>query len=392
MSFIKKCYSLIELFLNEEKKELALNRKAVQQYLFKYIKITSLSLTLSVTFVILMVTTILPIFNYLAVPYLAPLLVGSVFNLLTIFVLKKRPHLSLFFYYCFFTLVFICSVFVIIYADKFITTPIMYCLAILVFASFALDKCIRVFSYIIIITILSTFFIYIFGYPSINSAHSIISISSSSLIACMFALSIRRTILKMLEIERVTKLERNIDSLTTLPNRRTLFESIIEAEKELKRPYTGAIMLDIDHFKIFNDSYGHQKGDNVLKQIGCFLKDFAFDFDFSAFRYGGEEFLLLSDKYDENQLKDMANRIVGSASQLKIPFLAVQNKILTFSAGYAVRSDEINYEKLISKADEALYYSKTSGRNKATGYSDIHHSQKPQRKRSLRNTDRELSE
>ena len=131
-------------------------------------------------------------------------------------------------------------------------------------------------------------------------------------------------------------------------------------------------MMDIDNFKTYNDTYGHQAGDKVLRQIGCFLRDYGVDFKFDVFRYGGEEFLAMTREQDEIILDTLAENLVKTIRALKIPYKVSLPKIVTISAGYSFlhKTSDKHYEKLIQQADAALYTAKNSGRNQAARYTE----------------------
>jgi len=158
-----------------------------------------------------------------------------------------------------------------------------------------------------------------------------------------------------------------IDSLTGLYNRMHFNETI---QKEWKRTYrygrpVSFIMLDIDHFKKVNDTYGHLSGDVVLKIVAKIIKEKTRDSDFVA-RYGGEEFAII---LTETPLKDgivVAEKIRQAieSKTIKIPNNASVK--VTVSCGIATVEPQTvkNAEELIDKADKALYKAKKDGRNK----------------------------
>lgn len=162
----------------------------------------------------------------------------------------------------------------------------------------------------------------------------------------------------------------NIDSLTGLYNRRfldeqvdVLWETAIRDEEKL-----AVYMLDFDHFKKFNDIYGHQAGDLALKKVAKQLnKSFMKSTDFVA-RYGGEEFIIITVGMNENRVQKYAKTIVQRIRDLKIPHQESETGFLTVSLGYFITSPNVNEnpQLAINQADKALYKSKKSGRNVAT--------------------------
>jgi len=163
-----------------------------------------------------------------------------------------------------------------------------------------------------------------------------------------------------------------IDPLTETSNRRALFNHMDYQEKLFKRYGTNfsMIMLDIDYFKKINDKYGHQTGDRILKEIADKIKVVIRDSDI-VFRYGGEEFAVILSQSDEPDAFEIAERIRKKVKNtIKLPD---KNDIVTISSGCASFSslETRTIDKLISSADNALYYAKRNGRNKSINASDL---------------------
>ena len=162
--------------------------------------------------------------------------------------------------------------------------------------------------------------------------------------------------------------EKNMrDGLTGVYNRRFLDTKIQEEfsrHKRYERPFS-LIMCDIDHFKNVNDTYGHQCGDIVIKQISAKIGSMLRDTDFLA-RYGGEEFCCLLPEANLDEAFNLAERLRQAIEQDDIDFDGQPLKI-TVSFGVAYMHDEIeSAESLLQKADGALYAAKESGRNRVT--------------------------
>ncbi|MFA5460820.1 MAG: diguanylate cyclase [Sulfurimonas sp.] len=159
------------------------------------------------------------------------------------------------------------------------------------------------------------------------------------------------------------------DSLTSLHNRR-YFNMVYEREiKRAKRDcrYITFMMLDIDYFKQFNDTYGHIRGDAALKSVANVFKGLLKRPGDFAFRLGGEEFgILLTDTSEINSTTIAAN-ICSAVRELKIEHKGSKiDKFLTISIGVSccIADSALDEEVLISKADEMLYSAKESGRNR----------------------------
>ncbi len=157
------------------------------------------------------------------------------------------------------------------------------------------------------------------------------------------------------------------DELTQLYNRRffntKIEEEIIKAKKE--NTYFSLLILDVDFFKEYNDTYGHQKGDEALKEIAIILKKDTSRSNDYAFRLGGEEFGIIT-TLDKVRVIEFAQHIKDKIEQLQIEHISsCIGKYLTISIGITSRkgADIINSESLYKQADDALYKSKGNGRN-----------------------------
>ena len=160
-----------------------------------------------------------------------------------------------------------------------------------------------------------------------------------------------------------------VDGLTNIPNRRT-FDQFIQDEwkrcQRLKQKICLA-MVDLDDFKLLNDTYGHQSGDECLIRVGAILKDFGNRPTDICARYGGEEFVLVWGNTSLAEAKRLSNRLLEQISTLNIPNINSSTaKHLTASIGLAEMIPGKNNEidELISKADSMLFRAKKNGRNK----------------------------
>ncbi|NLN83959.1 MAG: GGDEF domain-containing protein [Firmicutes bacterium] len=167
--------------------------------------------------------------------------------------------------------------------------------------------------------------------------------------------------LESFEARRQLIIEKETDVLTGLFNRRKLFETLIDLEAGRAEKPTGIMMIDIDFFKGFNDSYGHLAGDRHLSNLGETLGKYSQNFKLKFFRYGGEEFLGLAYGYDAKELYSIAEGLRISMQNTK-----TDGHSTTVSIGAAHCGDEQvrNYENIIDRADKAAYAAKDAGRNK----------------------------
>ncbi len=152
-----------------------------------------------------------------------------------------------------------------------------------------------------------------------------------------------------------------LDTLTGLRNRASLIEaarSMLEGDDLGAEPHVAALMIDIDYFKVVNDTYGHVIGDRVLTSVAQAIVDSVRPSDF-VFRYGGEEFLVLMSAVDETTARRAAERIRARVAVAVEDGLAV-----SVSVGVAHRSPGEGVEALVERADRALYVAKENGRDR----------------------------
>lgn len=165
-----------------------------------------------------------------------------------------------------------------------------------------------------------------------------------------------------------------VDGLTGLANRRQ-FDALLE-QGLLKSLKTGdpiaLIMIDIDCFKGFNDTYGHVAGDECLQDVAHALKSSVHFHGDVVARYGGEEFAIIMPNTNASEAKIVAERAVKRVLEMGIAHESTEVSlgIVTISAGYSSLVSEgksAEAEQLKKEADRALYQAKRSGRNQASG-------------------------
>lgn len=156
------------------------------------------------------------------------------------------------------------------------------------------------------------------------------------------------------------------DPLTGLPNRRSLDEAIESCDQ----PAAGGeelavVLIDIDHFKAFNDTAGHQAGDVCLKRVAGIIQSELRDYADDIFRFGGEEFIVLLRGINLPIAVRISERIRKAVEDAAIPHPALKGEAVTVSIGAASAflSREIRVGLVISAADAALYSAKRNGRN-----------------------------
>lgn len=161
------------------------------------------------------------------------------------------------------------------------------------------------------------------------------------------------------------------DSLTQLYNRRTFNDIAKQQWASAKRMHTpiSVLMLDIDHFKLFNDHYGHPSGDGCLKQVANALQRSLQRPEDILARYGGEEFIILLPNTDITGAKQVAENLLKTIFELQIPHeKSTTEKIVTTSIGVATCSHTTGrtFDDVVKQADNMLYRSKHNGRNQVS--------------------------
>jgi diguanylate cyclase (GGDEF)-like protein len=153
------------------------------------------------------------------------------------------------------------------------------------------------------------------------------------------------------------------DGLTGLFNRRRL-DHDVAAHDRGDLP-VAVIMIDVDHFKSVNDTFGHQEGDDVLRRVASMLSDHV-RYDDVVYRYGGEEFCVILPGATDQDAVRVAERIVGAAREILLP----DGSNLTVSVGVA-HDDDASATKACESADRALLSAKSGGRDRLVDASTI---------------------
>ena len=174
----------------------------------------------------------------------------------------------------------------------------------------------------------------------------------------------KRTTSKLTQLLEQVESKAMIDPLTQVFNRGTYNMEIAQMIKEFKRYKNPAalIIIDIDHFKIFNDDYGHKAGDAVLTLVASVIKGAVRDTDM-VFRYGGEEFVVLLDNLDLKNALTVAEKV---RAQIESHHLTNKANVLnvTVSIGLSCFKEGDIETSIFERADKALYQGKQNGRNR----------------------------
>lgn len=195
-------------------------------------------------------------------------------------------------------------------------------------------------------------------------------------VCAMYQLS--KEIKKRKQREEELKKMSMVDGLTGIANRR-YFDELFEREWQVSRRSKSAlsvILIDVDFFKPYNDSYGHLAGDEVLKEIATTIDTQLHRATDNVFRYGGEEFVVLLPGANLETALTIANNIRKQVENLEIPHLYTGHMphFLTISAGVSrlVNDGEHTAEELFRQADIAMYNAKQTGKNKVVAYNNNH--------------------
>jgi diguanylate cyclase (GGDEF)-like protein len=174
----------------------------------------------------------------------------------------------------------------------------------------------------------------------------------------------------------IIKRQAIFDALTGIPNRLNFSEHIFKEFHRSNRAHEplSVIMCDIDYFKAYNDTYGHDSGDKCLRQVAQTIKkSLVRPGDFCA-RYGGEEFVIILTDTSHNGAMYVAEKIRLNILELKIVHeKSLPLQFVSLSLGVATSTDQplSSHEELLKNADTALYLAKKNGRNRVESFGDI---------------------
>ena len=206
--------------------------------------------------------------------------------------------------------------------------------------------------------------VYLYSILNLSYKHHSVILSSISL--KFENLALLEDVRKVNDILRKTSA---IDGLTGLANRQC-FEEFMDREwrrAARERKPISVIMLDIDHFKAYNDNYGHQGGDDCLKKVAAVMAESVKRPADIAARYGGEEFVVVLPDTDARGALEMAEKLRISVEMLGVPHAhSATASVVTVSIGVAslVPEHGSDYSLLVKSSDAALYAAKREGRNR----------------------------
>jgi diguanylate cyclase (GGDEF)-like protein len=197
----------------------------------------------------------------------------------------------------------------------------------------------------------------------------------AGILIAVVGIAVRTTLIQVNQIEHREALRREAsalqtiawtDALTGVPNRHFFTEALARAWRSGRRREQAAIlMIDIDHFKLLNDRYGHPVGDGCLREVARGLQHALVGPDDVLARYGGEEFIVLLRDTPATGAQVVAERLRAAVQSLHIENVDCPERVVTISIGVAGAelTDEAAALRLVETADRALYEAKCAGRN-----------------------------
>lgn len=243
-----------------------------------------------------------------------------------------------------------------VFQDKYAGTALAYfSITPVVFT----DKPQRVFSYVILLYI-------------INAAITLLvkdsDLAGVDLVNCFVSMALGISVgvvvlngrMENFEAKRQLAVEKVTDVLTTIGNRRKLFETMVKIESGARERPRGVLMLDIDHFKEFNDTYGHAAGDVCLRAFGELLNSHDDGCNAEYYRYGGEEFVAFLYGVDETGIAAAAEQLLKETAVMETGQCRIT---ISIGAVYCNDDEKRNYEYWIGIADNCAYEAKHRGRN-----------------------------
>lgn len=319
-------------------------------------------------FMLFITSMFIPSYYNLRIVYFSVFLILAAFYLL---IKLREKYVGIWSIYVVFTAAVVCFTL----TGSFITQNdigVMVLALLLTFPIIVLDKSIRI--------ILTEFFFLVF-YISMIYLHKAPLLVIDEIVNSIFSFVLGVTLgeyfrivrLKNFELERQAHIRETTDVLTQLFNKRKLFDFFIEYENGVyKEPVTAMSILDIDDFKLYNDTYGHQTGDDCLRQIGLCLKKLEGIYHLTFYRYGGEEFVAVLHDPDIADISSVFEKINQAVRNLNISHSAVSKGVVTVSIGVVPikYNCKPNFEQLLDNADKALYSAKRTGKDKTVIFCD----------------------
>lgn len=359
---------MIRLFKNsyerykEFNKMISDNISEIRKYNAKIVKFLSFIL-----FVLMAALTVVQLLNEETKDLMIDYLIFTILILLIMLLfhftpLKKHPLLALYMLGAIF-LSYGILLSVVFFPDERATTMI----ALLYFVPlFLIDRPERPAAFVILFSIIHLVLVY-----HIKSPDDVLSDFKNCISFGILGASVGYVQTKMklraFEAQRLLDIERKTDYLTGLRNRNLLVEQIDKIKNNVSELPYSIMMLDIDDFKKFNDTYGHAAGDKCLSIFGGVLQQFEKAYKVVFYRYGGEEFTAFMYEEDPNKRHEIAEEI-----RIAVGITNFNHENVTVSIGAVECSDKSikDCDIWIEFSDKALYEAKRSGRNKVVFYAE----------------------
>ncbi len=316
--------------------------------------------------------------NVLAHAYI----VLAIINIIAFLVLQYKKNVSYIVMSYVANFIISCYAFIVSALDQFQVVSVAFVIVQFIMHTLYLDYSWRVNAFALLYAALYLSMIFMFK----ESSSYIVEVNNIVTIAALsgaIGYHMRTTRIESLLAKKELQSQVYIDPLTGIYNRRKFFEELAPEQGNI----TAFSIIDIDLFKNYNDSYGHQKGDECLKIMGecysrvqnCFINNVCF------YRYGGEEFTVIFFDCDFEKIEMIINTLIFEVSELNIEHKDSVLKKVTISVGVALIEDnKKGYESLLKKADVALYKAKEEGRNRVVYYDSTYEVNEEQLKNKIR--------
>lgn len=345
-----------EYFLNNSREAEQSNRR---------LTLPMLSISVLTYLLFLIIAALVPSYHALFVPYICEMLFLAAL-LLCAKPLMRHVPCAILIYAAYSSLVGFS-----IYTSAFVTpdfTSVIILFVLIQIPVVTLDRAWRVNTVLFVLTAL---------YLVLAVPHKAPSLQSDEFLNCLLFSGVgaalgdflRHTRLENMEYRRLADQRERIDALTGLFSRPCLFRRFSELEQAgTAQSGTGLFMLDIDWFKTYNDTYGHQAGDDCLRAIGLCFAEFGLRHGFTFYRYGGEEFVGITHGCDAGTLFGLAEKLGCAVEALSVAHTVNPAGVVTVSIGISLTAQpltENECRRLLSEADIALYAAKHRGRSRA---------------------------
>lgn len=244
-------------------------------------------------------------------------------------------------------------------APNYISVIVLICQIVL--PAITVDKTKR-----ITISILLFYILYVVGvilYKEVDLiSDEIVNMTTFTLVGIILGYYMRKMKMENYEYRRLAMINEHQDFLTNLYNRKKMFADI-EGLKLGIHACSAFFMIDVDHFKMFNDTFGHVSGDGCLRKIGVCMKEYAKTHHMRIYRFGGEEFVALCFEDSQQSYVELAEGLRQAIIDLHISH-AQEHEIVTTSIGVCPCVADLPFDEVIKRADDVLYEAKRTGRNK----------------------------